>query len=163
MMNGQGPVLAGSRWGEQLTSVAHLAQELEVDTVVLRDPLNLSWFTGARWNVPLTLNASCFDVVITNLGQHSAAEVRVVTNAIEAPRLRDTEFAGQDVDFDVVPWMENRAYRLPAGQSVATDVSDGASVDAQEDIAGFRRILSQRQRSDLTDLSTDLARITGIW
>ncbi|MCO4274600.1 M24 family metallopeptidase [Pseudarthrobacter sp. HLT3-5] len=132
-----------------------------MDTIVLRDPPNLSWFTGARWHVPLTLNTACFDVVLTGLGPGTIPEVRVVTNAIEAPRLRDIEFAGQDVEFNVVPWTENRASRLPTGRSVAVDTGDGASLDVRADLAGLRRILNQKQRADLTDLSADLARITG--
>lgn len=155
------PVLTRARWADQLVSLAHLAEKRGVDTIVLHDPLNLSWFTGARWHVPLTLNVACFDLVLTGFEPGNVPEVRVVTNAIEAPRLRDIEFAGQDVEFDVVPWTDNRGSRLPSGPSVAVDLTDGFSVDVQADVAGLRRILNERQRTDLRNLSTDLARITG--
>lgn len=164
------PVLTRARWADQLVSLAHLAEKRGVDTIVLRDPLNLSWFTGARnlswftgarWHVPLTLNMACFDLVLTGLEPGNVPEVRVVTNSIEAPQLRDIEFAGQDVEFDVVPWTDNRASRLPSGPSVAVDLADGFSIDAQADVAGRRRILNQSQRRDLKDLSSDLARSTG--
>jgi Xaa-Pro dipeptidase len=149
-------------WEDQLRSLRLLAAELDAHTVVLRDPLNLSWFTGARWHVPQTLNVSCFDVVISGLaGQDSASDVRIVTNAIEAPRLRDTELAGQSVEFDVVDWTEDRTTRLPSGPGVLTDQADGSGINAQSRLAAIRRILTNGQQQLLADLGRDLARITG--
>lgn len=160
---------AGSQhgdWEDQLHSLRLLAAEHDAHTVVLRDPLNLSWFTGARWHVPQTLNMSCFDVVISGLGRQGTAgedagEVRIVTNAIEAPRLRDTEFVGRKVDFDVVEWTEDRAMRLPSGSGVLTDQADGSSINAQAPLAAIRRVLTAGQQQLLADLGADLARITG--
>jgi Xaa-Pro dipeptidase len=150
-------------WEDQLGSLRQLAAEHTAHTVVLRDPLNLSWFTGARWHVPQTLNMSCFDVVISELdGPAADPEVRIVTNAIEAPRLRDTEFVGRAVEFDAVDWMEDRAVRLPSGPGVLTDVPGlPGSADAAADLAAIRRVLSSGQQGVLADVCMDLARITG--
>lgn len=152
-------------WEDQLASLRRLAAAHSANTVVLRDPLNLSWFTGARWHVPQTLNMSCFDVVISGLGGLQASgEVRIVTNAIEAPRLRDTEFLDRPVEFDVVDWTEDRSTLLPTGPGVLTDQPNGMganSIDAQAPLAAIRRILTSGQQHTLTDLCADLARITG--
>lgn len=149
-------------WEDQLRALRVLAVEHDAHTVVLRDPLNLSWFTGARWHVPQTLNMSCFDVVISGLGgSDPVGEVRIVTNAIEAPRLRDTEFAGRKVDFDVVDWTEDRATLLPSGSGVLTDQPDGSSINAQAPLAAIRRVLTAGQQQLLADLGADLARILG--
>ncbi len=152
-------------WEHQLTSLRELSVAHGVHTVVLRDPLNLSWFTGARWHVPQTLNLSCFDVVVSGLaGAQGSEEVRIVTNAIEAPRLRDTEFPGRAVEFDIVDWTEDRSSRLPTGPGVLTDQPTGASagsVDGQAPLAAVRRILTPGQQHILTGLCADLARITG--
>lgn len=151
-------------WDDQLASLRRLSAAHGAHTVVLRDPLNLSWFTGARWHVPQTLNMACFDVVISGLGGPLASEeVRIVTNAIEAPRLRDTEFAGRPVEFDVVDWTEDRSARLPSGPGILTDQSNGGvdSIDGQAGLAAIRRILTPGQQHTLTGLCADLARVTG--
>lgn len=154
-----------NNWDDQLASLRRLAAAHDAHTVVLRDPLNLSWFTGARWHVPQTLNMSCFDVVVSGLaGPQGSEEVRIITNAIEAPRLRDTEFAGRPVEFDTVDWTEDRSTLLPAGPGVLTDQPGGTgagSLDAQAALAAIRRILTPSQQHTLTGLCADLARITG--
>lgn len=159
-------------WEDQLGSLRQLAARHRAHTIVLRDPLNLSWFTGARWHVPQTLNMACFDVVISGLdggppasGGHppSGGEVRIVTNAIEAPRLRDTEFAGRDVEFDAVDWTEDRSARLPSGPGVLTDLPgkpDGGT-EVSAEITALRRVLTAGQQAALADVCIDLARITG--
>lgn len=149
-----------TRWDQQLQSLRQLAHHLAIDTVVLKDPLNLSWFTGARWHVPQTLNLACFDVVIEGLRGGSPG-VRVVTNAIEAQRLRDTELAGTDAVFDVVGWTEDRATRLPSGPTVAVDQPLAGMLDASAELAALRRVLNPSQRRRLGDVSADVARITG--
>lgn len=151
-------------WDDQLSSLRRLAAEQGAHTVVLRDPLNLSWFTGARWHVPQTLHMACFDVVISGLeGSPSSEQVRIVTNAIEAPRLRDTEFAGLPVEFDVVDWTEDRSARLPSGPGVLSDLPglpDGG-IDASSQLAAIRRVITAGQQDTLAGVCADLARITG--
>ncbi|MBT2514596.1 Xaa-Pro peptidase family protein [Arthrobacter sp. ISL-30] len=160
-----------SGWEAQLDSLRQLAARHDAHTVVLRDPLNLSWFTGARWHVPQTLNMSCFDVVVSGLGPNvpgggpgsgSGGDVRIITNVIEAPRLRDVEFAGRVVDFDAVDWMEDRSARLPSGAGVLTDLPGlSDSTDAAAELAAIRRVLTAGQQEALAEVCTDLARITG--
>lgn len=160
-MSAPATALTGAAWREQLASLRTLAHALGVDTVVLSDPLNLSWFTGARWHVPQTLSTACFDVIVTDLDSQSSPTVRIITNTIEAPRLRDTEFVGRDVVFDTVPWDQDRRHLLPSGAKVASDGAGQDRVDASADITALRRILTTDQSSLLRELSCDTARITG--
>ncbi|MGI8882193.1 MAG: M24 family metallopeptidase [Jatrophihabitans sp.] len=90
---------------EQLQPLAELARAHGLDEIVLREPATLSWLFGARWNVPHTLDSACFDVV---LELSAAPVVRIVTNAIEAPRLADTDqaaalLAGELLDRGIEP------------------------------------------------------------
>ena len=62
-----------------------------LDALVLRKNPNLTWLSGGRVHVPMVIDTGCFDWVIT------PSEAYVVTNAIEAPRLKAEE---------LVPWAE---------------------------------------------------------
>jgi antitoxin VapB len=145
------------RWSdlpEKLTALAESARERGADTVILRDPANLTWLLGCRVNVPQTLDSACLDVVV-----HDTARPRVtiVTNTIEAPRLRDTELAGLDADWDVVPWWESRDRKLPSGSGVGSDRPEPGSVSVAAELATLRRHLTGRQRRQLRQVCVDAA------
>lgn len=148
-------------WNSQLANLRTTAAALGVHTIVLTNPLNLSWFTGARWQVPQTLAPACFDVVVCGLDTMTETEVRIVTNTIEAPRLRDTEFAGREFVCETVPWFEDRARLLPTGTGVAADGPGAGRLDASAEISAIRRILNAEQQAQLRRLSADTARIAG--
>lgn len=160
-MTEQGTTSTAPAWNQQIESLRTLTHTHGVHTVVLSNPLNLSWFTGARWHVPQTLSPACFDVIVTGLDSRASPAVRIVTNTIEAPRLRDTEFGDRDVVFDIVPWDEDRGHLLPRGTNVASDGAGQGRVDASADITALRRILTVEQSALLRELSRDTTRITG--
>ncbi|MGO4603418.1 M24 family metallopeptidase [Terrabacter sp. 2YAF2] len=159
---------AADRWidlGEKLARLRGLARALDLDTLVLREPATLTWLLGARVNVPQTLDSACLDVVVHLGDDVDGASVRpgltVVTNAIEAPRLRDSELAGLDtvcdLRWEVVPWWESRDGKLPTGHRVGSDrpLADGTGVGA--DLAALRRQLTQRQQDLLAAVCRDTA------
>lgn len=148
-------------WKTQLEELAGLARNHDLDTIVLRDPLNLSWFTGARWHVPQTLSPACFDIVVEGVLDPNTASIRVVTNRIEAPRLADTEFQGRQVIFDAVDWFEDRAARLPRGIRTGSDTAGDSWINVGEQLAGRRRVLNQSQIDVLTELSEEAAAVAG--
>ncbi len=125
------------------------------EMLVLRRQASLSWLFGGRSNVPQTLDAACFDAVIDLTGE--APGITIVVNAIEAPRLRDTEFAGLDADYRVLPWWEPRPNALPVGDRVASDVPYPGAADVSELVAGVRRRLTPVQQADLAELCRDAA------
>jgi antitoxin VapB len=122
-------------------------------TIVLREQASLSWLLGCRSHVPQTLDAACFDVVV----DVAAGRLTVVTNAIEAPRLRDTELAELAADWGVVPWWEGRDAALPTGPGVITDRPYGDVACAGPQIAALRRTLTARQAGRLRAVCADAA------
>ena len=139
---------------EKLAALESLARDRAVDTIVLRDPANLTWLLGGRVNVPQTLDAACLDVVVDVEGE---PRITIVTNAIEAPRLRDTELAELDATWDVVAWWEGRDPRLPHGSRVGSDRPLPDSANIAPELARLRRHLTHRQRRLLRDVCADTA------
>lgn len=141
----------------QLGRLAGLGRERGVSTLVLRDPASLTWLLGSRVNVPQTLDSACLDAVVDLTSKQAVPSVTVVTNAIEAPRLRDTELAGLPCDWVVLPWWESRDRRLPAGVDVGSDRPTADSVDLGAELAVLRRVLTERQQQRLREVGRDTA------
>jgi len=149
------------RWtdlGEKLDRLATASRRFGVDRLVLREPATLTWLLGARVHVPQTLDAACLDVVIDLADQPAA--VTVVTNTIEAPRLRETELDGADVSWRVVPWWQPRDTVLPTGARVGSDRPLGGMVDLRAPIAAVRRVLTANQQLLLAAACRDAATAT---
>jgi Xaa-Pro aminopeptidase len=132
-------------------------------TVVLREQASLSWLLGGRSHVPQTLDAACFDVVVELADDVAASRLTIVTNAIEAPRLRDTELAGLGdradltVDWTVVPWWEGRDAALPTGLGVIADRPYADVAGAGPQVAALRRTLTAHQATRLRTVCADAA------
>lgn len=126
-----------------------------VDTLVVRSPATLAWLTGARVHVPNTLDAACFDLVISGIACGPTATV--VTNAVEAPRLADTELAGLPLEWTVVPWTGDRSAELPTGPRVGADVPGAGRIDLSTATAGARRALTDRQAERLEAVGREAA------
>ena len=145
------------RWAdlpEKLAALVAVARSRGLDALVLRDPANLTWLLGGRVNVPQTLDTACLDVVVDCT---TSPRITVVTNAIEAPRLRDTELAGLHATWDVVAWWDGRDPRLPRGPTVGSDRPLGDAVPVATDLARLRRCLTDRQRRLLRGVCADTA------
>jgi Xaa-Pro dipeptidase len=140
---------------EKLAVLRDIAVRRGVGALVLRDPATLGWLFGARVHVPQTLDSACLDVVVEDAA--TAPRLRVVTNAIEAPRLRDTELAGLDASWDVVPWSAAREDRLPVGRDVGADRPLPGTVDVVADVAAARRVLTAHQIEQLRAVCRDAA------
>lgn len=150
--------MAGDQWVDLPTKLAALTEvgvRHGLTTLVLRDPASLTWLLGARVNVPQTLDSACLDVIVDLTGD--VARMTVVTNAIEAPRLRETELAGIDADWVVVPWWEGRDPQLPTGSGVGSDRATGQSVAVGPDLASLRRRLTPHQQDVLREVCHDTA------
>lgn len=153
------PASAGPDLEEKLERLTGLAHELGRSTVVLREQASLSWLLGARSHVPQTLDAACFDLVV-EAPASGRPRLTVVTNAIEAPRLRDTELAGLDADWQVVPWWEGREPALPQGPDVVADRPYADTPSAAARLATLRRRLTGHQAGRLRAVCRDAAQAT---
>jgi len=83
---------------DKVRRLAEVGRQRQVDTLVLREPATLTWLLEARVHVPQTLDTACLDVML-DLDRGSTQEaasprITIVTNAIEAPRLRDELLRG---------------------------------------------------------------------
>ncbi len=148
------------RWADlagQLRALASMAGAAGVERIVIRQPATLAWLLGARVHVPQTLDTACLDVVVEPAGTDGPHGLTVVTNAIEAPRLLDTELAGLPASWDVVPWWEPRETRLPTGPRTGSDRPRGSDVDLSAELAAVRRVLTPRQQGLLADVARDAA------
>jgi antitoxin VapB len=146
------------RWrdfADKLGQLAVVGAELGLESLVLRNPASLTWLLGARVHVPQTLDSACLDVVVDLAGQKPTATI--VTNAIEAPRLRDTELSGADVGWRVVPWWESRVLALPTGSRVGCDGPLAGTIDLSDRIANLRRVLTNHQQQLLARVCSDAA------
>jgi Xaa-Pro dipeptidase len=139
----------------RLDHLAAVASEVGVGTLVLRDPATLAWLLEARVHVPLTLDTACLDAVVDL--STASPRLTIVTNAIEAPRLRDTELADIPADWTIVPWWEPREGRLPVGAGTGSDRPVPGAEDVSAAVAALRRAVSPRQRSLLASVSRDAA------
>ncbi len=110
----------------RLEKIRMLLRDHGLERLVISAPTTLSWLFSGRWNVPNTLDAACCDVIVY---RDASRPAEVVANEIEAPRLRDTEFAGLDLGWVVVPWTEDRRVQIPVGEGVASDSGMPGCVD----------------------------------
>lgn len=123
-------------------------------SIVLRKNPNLAWAIGGRVHVPFTLDAACFDLIVTN------TSVIAVTNAIEAPRLIAEEFP-EGIEVKVVNWWEGRDGQLPSGAGVASDVPGGECVDLSLEVEKLRQSLNEFEIERFREVSVDAATALG--
>lgn len=150
--------MADAPWsdlGEKLDRLAGLLVDRDLDTLVLSDPANLGWLLGCRVNVPQTLDTACLDIVLDRAS--TRLRVTIVTNAIEAPRLQDTELVGLTAEWVMVPWWESRDPVLPSGPRVGADRPRTGTAPVADDVAILRRPLTERQQAQLRHVSQDAA------
>ena len=140
---------------EQLQVLRRVAADAGVHTLLLREPATLGWLTGARWHVPQTLDSTCFDVVVERAD--TAPALRVIVNAIEAPRLADTELAELDVHWTVLPWTQSRADAWPSGADVGVDRPLAGATDLSTAVRAARLVLTGAQTVRLTALARECA------
>lgn len=138
----------------KLAQLAELGQSCDVTRLVLRRQGSIAWLLGARSHVPQTLDSTCFDVIVDLSDEPT---LTIVTNAIEAPRLADTELSGLDADWQVVDWFANRADHWPRGAGVATDLAFEGALDLSAQLADLRRVLTPTQQQTLREVARDAA------
>lgn len=149
---------------EPVQRLAALAAVRGAHQVVLQEQASLSWLLGARSHVPQTLDAACFDAVLEVGADGDAVEVVVVTNEVEAPRLREVELveaeqrlvaAGTGLRLVVLPWWRPRAEAVPGGPGVLGDRPGGDREPLGPAFARLRRVLDQRQGGLLAAVCAD--------
>jgi len=142
-----------SRLLEQREKRARIKALLEakgLDAVVLKKGSNVAWIIGGRAHIPTTLELSCMDVVVYR------DRIVVVTNKIEAPRLKEEELSG-DEELIIVNWFEGREGQLPKGERIGVDGAENDRVNLQTEIETLRRNLNDYEVNRLREISKDAA------
>jgi len=108
--------------------------ETGLGAVVLRRPANFAWYTGGADNrVDHASEAGVADIVVTRDGEH------VLTNNIEAPRMREEQVPGWDVlEYDWYTGPADLLRKLGGGAAVGSDVADPSEVDVDRLVAPLR-------------------------
>lgn len=132
-----------------------LMDEKGYEAIILRKGANIAWLVGGRAHVPTTLELACMDLIVRRDG------MEVVTNKIEAERLKDEELSS-DEKVTVVNWFESRDGQLPSGERVAVDGLDPLRVNASAEIETLRRSLNPQEVLRLRDLARESALALGI-
>ena len=133
---------------EKRARIKVLLAEKGLDAVVLRKGANVAWITGGRAHVPTTLELSCMDVIVY------PDRIVVVTNKIEAQRLKDEELSG-DEELIIVNWFEGRDAQLPKGPKIGVDGVDGERTNIQGEIESLRRNLNEFEVARLKEIGRD--------
>ena len=133
---------------EKRARIKALLAEKGLEAVVLRKGANVAWITGGRAHIPTTLELSCMDVVVY------PDRIVVVTNKIEAGRLKDEELSG-DEELIIVNWFEGRDAHLPKGSKIGVDGADSERTNIQGDIENLRRSLNEFEVARLKEIGRD--------
>jgi antitoxin VapB len=138
----------------KITALRHLISERKLDALILRRNPNLAWAISGRAHVPTTIDAACFDLVITE------GKVYAVTNAIEAPRLAVEEFP-PGLEIKVVQWWEARSHGLADGVSIGCDQPGAGLTDLGIEIEMLRASLDEYDQARYADISRRSALALG--
>ena len=133
---------------EKRARIKALLAEKGLEAVVLRKGANVAWITGGRAHIPTTLELSCMDVVVY------PDRIVVVTNKIEAGRLKDEELSG-DEELIIVNWFEGRDAHLPKGSKIGVDGVDSERTNIQGEIEYLRRSLNEFEVARLKEIGLD--------
>lgn len=121
---------------EKHSRLVALLQERDLEAIILKKGANIAWAIAGRAHVPTTLELACMDLVIRREG------IEVITNKIEAERLRDEELSGIE-KITVINWFEGRDGQLPQGERVGIDGPDPVRLNLSTELETLRRDLNE--------------------
>lgn len=137
-------------FAEKISKLRALIVENKLSALILRRNPNLAWVISGRSHVPTTIDAACFDLVVTE------KSVYAVTNAIEAPRLAAEEFP-TGLEIKVVQWWEGRAHGLPENAAIGSDQPGAGLRDLGTEIEILRASLDEYDRTRIAAISSRAA------
>jgi antitoxin VapB len=143
-----------SAFNERMTPLRELMKHKGLESIVLRRNPNLAWAIAGRAHVPTTIDAACFDLIIT---QDSAT---AITNVVEAPRLIAEELPSE-VSVKTIKWSEGRDPQLPTGAKVGCDQPGADRVDLAAEIEIIRASLVESDVARYKEICSDAAIALG--
>lgn len=136
----------GEAFAGKIEALRTLLIDKKLDAIILRRNPNLAWAVSGRSHVPTTIDAACFDLVIT------AEKTFAITNAIEAPRLAAEEFP-KGLEIKVVQWWESRAHGLSENSVIGCDQPGANVIDISTEIEILRASLDLYDQERIKDIS----------
>lgn len=125
-----------------------------LESFVLRRNPNLAWAIAGRAHVPTTIDAACFDLIITQ------DSLTAITNVIEAPRLIAEEFPSE-ISVKTIQWKEGRDPLLPLGERVGCDQPGADRIDLGVEIEMMRASLIESDVQRFKEICSDAATALG--
>ncbi|CAN2223554.1 PepP Xaa-Pro aminopeptidase [Candidatus Nanopelagicaceae bacterium] len=138
----------------KIDALRALMTEKKLDALILRRNPNLAWAISGRAHVPTTIDAACFDLVITEDATFA------VTNAIEAPRLAAEEFPPH-LEIKIVQWWEGRNNGLAENLAVGSDQPGPGLTDLSLEIEMLRASLDSYDQNRIATISERAAKALG--
>jgi Xaa-Pro aminopeptidase len=139
---------------ERIQPIRELMKDKGLDAFVLRRNPNLAWAIAGRAHVPSTIDAACFDLIVT------LDSVTAVTNSIEAPRLVAEEFPA-GIEVKIINWWEGRDPLLPTGEKIGSDQAGAGRVDLSLDVEVMRSSLIESDIARFKEICVDAASALG--
>ena len=126
--------MSGSGREARCELVRAVLDETGLDAVVLRRPENFAWYSGGADNrVDHASPTGVADIVVTRTAEY------VVTNNIEAPRMREEQVPGWDiVEYEWYEGPGDLIRKLARGAAVGVDAPDPSDVDVAGLMAPLR-------------------------
>jgi antitoxin VapB len=143
-----------SAFNQRIQPLRDLMKAKGLDAFVLRRNPNLAWAIAGRAHVPTTIDAACFDLIIT---QDSAT---AVTNVVEAPRLIAEELPSE-ITVKEIMWSEGRDPQLPTGSKVGCDQPGADRIDLGTDVEIMRASLIASDVERFKEICVDAAVALG--
>jgi len=143
-----------SAFSERMAPLRELMKQKGLESIVLRRNPNLAWAIAGRAHVPTTIDAACFDLIIT---QDSAT---AITNVVEAPRLIAEELPSE-VIVKAIKWSEGRDPQLPTGTKVGSDQPGADRIDLGTEIEIIRASLIESDVVRYKEICSDAAIALG--
>lgn len=143
-----------SAFNERMQPLRELMKHKGLEAIVLRRNPNLAWAIAGRAHVPTTIDAACFNLIIT---QDSAT---AITNVVEAPRLIAEELPSE-VLVKAIKWSEGRDPQLPTGVKVGSDQPGADRIDLGTEIEIMRASLIESDVARYKEICSDAAIALG--
>ena len=143
-----------SAFNQRIQPLRDLMKAKGLEAFVLRRNPNLAWAIAGRSHVPTTIDAACFDLIIT---QDSAT---AITNVVEAPRLSAEELPSE-VTVKAVKWSEGRDPQLPTGSKVGCDQPGADRIDLGTEVEMMRQSLIASDVERFKEICVDAAAALG--
>ena len=144
----------GEAFAGKVEALRKLMTDKKLDALILRRNPNLAWVISGRSHVPTTIDAACFDLVIT------PSRSFAVTNAIEAPRLSAEEFP-EGLEVRVVQWWEGRSNGLTSDLKIGSDQPGPELTDLSLEIEMLRASLDRYDQARIASISARAAKALG--